>query len=39
VNGQSLTSAAVIESAADAGLVAPINLGPGAVIVGTISGN
>jgi hypothetical protein len=39
VNGQPLTSAAAIESAAAAGLVSPINLGPGAVIVGTISGN
>ncbi len=39
VNGQPLTSAGTIESAAAAGLVAPINLGPGAVIVGTISGN
>ena len=38
VNGQPLTSAGAIESAADAGLVALINLGPGAVIVGTISG-
>lgn len=39
VNGQSLTSAGAIESAADAGLVALINLGPNAVIVGTISGH
>ncbi len=38
VNGQPLTSTAAIESAAAAGLVAPINLGPNAVIVGTISG-
>jgi hypothetical protein len=38
VNGQPLTSADAIESAAAAGLVVPINLGPGAVIVGTISG-
>ena len=38
VNGQLLTSAAAIESAAAAGLVALINLGPGAVIVGSISG-
>jgi hypothetical protein len=38
VNGQPLTSAGAIESAAAAGLVAPINLGPNAVIVGTISG-
>jgi hypothetical protein len=39
VNGQPLTSAAAIESAAAAGLVVSINLGPGAVIVGSISGN
>jgi hypothetical protein len=39
VNGQPLTSAGAIESAATAGLVAPINLGPDAVIVGTVSGN
>jgi hypothetical protein len=39
VNGHSLTSAGAIESAAAAGLVAPINLGPGAVIVGSIGGN
>jgi hypothetical protein len=39
VNGQPLTSAGAIESAAAAGLVTPINLGPNAVIVGTISGN
>jgi hypothetical protein len=38
VNGQPLTSADAIESAAAAGLVVPINLGPSAVIVGTISG-
>jgi hypothetical protein len=38
VNGHPLTSAEAIESAAAAGLVAPINLGPDAVIVGTISG-
>jgi hypothetical protein len=38
VNGQALTSADAIESAAAAGLVVPINLGPTAVIVGTISG-
>lgn len=38
VNGHALTSAEAIESAAAAGLVFPINLGPGAVIVGTISG-
>jgi hypothetical protein len=39
VNGQQLTSTDAIESGAAAGLVALINLGPGAVIVGTISGN
>jgi hypothetical protein len=39
VNGQPLTSTDAIESAADAGNLALINLGPGAVIVGTISGN
>jgi hypothetical protein len=39
VNGQLLTSADAIESAAAAGLVALINLGPAAVIVGSISGN
>jgi hypothetical protein len=39
VNGQPLTSADAIESAAAAGLVAPINLGPDAVIVGSISGH
>lgn len=39
VNGQPLTSTDAIESAAAAGLVALINLGPGAVIVGSISGN
>ncbi len=39
VNGQSLTAAGAIEAAADAGLVALINPGPGAVIVGTISGH
>jgi hypothetical protein len=39
VNGASLTSAGAIESAANAGLVALVNLGPGAVIVGTISGH
>ena len=38
VNGQALTSAEAIESAAAAGHVAPLNLGPGAVLVGTISG-
>jgi hypothetical protein len=39
VNGRPLTSASAIESAAAAGLVVPINLGPNAVIVGSISGN
>jgi hypothetical protein len=38
VNGQPLTSAGAIESAAAAGLVALVNLGPGAVIVGSITG-
>ena len=38
VDGQPLTSTDAIESAAGAGNVALINLGPGAVIVGTISG-
>jgi hypothetical protein len=37
VNGQPLTSTDAIESAAAAGNVALINLGPGAVIVGTIT--
>jgi hypothetical protein len=39
VDGQPLTSAGAIESAAATGLVVLINIGPGAVIVGTISGN
>lgn len=39
VNGQSLTSAEAIESAADAGLVSLANLGSSAVIVGSISGH
>jgi hypothetical protein len=39
VNGQALTSTGVIEAAADAGLLALINLGPTAVIVGTIGGH
>ncbi len=39
VNGQPLTSTEAIESAADAGLVTPQDLGPGAVIVATISGH
>jgi len=38
VNGEPLTSAAAIESAAASGDVALINLGPDAVLVGTISG-
>ena len=38
VNGHNLTSTEAIEAAAHAGLVVPINLGPTAVIVGTISG-
>lgn len=36
VNGRPLTSTSAIESAADAGDVALINLGPGAVVVGTV---
>jgi hypothetical protein len=39
VNGQPLTSTEAIESAADAGQLVLINLGPTAVIVGTISGH
>jgi hypothetical protein len=39
VNGHELTSTDAIESAADAGGPALINLDPGAVIVGTISDN
>src|SRR3954471_4915066 len=39
VNGHSLTSTQAIESAAAAGLVSPINLGPGAVIVGSLGGD
>jgi hypothetical protein len=39
VDGHSLTSTEAIESAAHAGNLALINLGPGAVIVGSISGN
>jgi hypothetical protein len=39
VNGGPLTSSAAIEAAADAGLVALVDLGPTAVIVGSISGN
>ena len=38
VNGQPLTSAGAIESAAAVGLVSLINLGPDAAIVGSISG-
>jgi hypothetical protein len=37
VNGNALTSTEAIESAADAGDLALINLGPGAVIVGTVT--
>jgi hypothetical protein len=37
VNGQPLTSTEAIESAADAGDLALINLGPGAVLVGAIT--
>jgi hypothetical protein len=37
VNGHALTSTEAIESAADAGDLALINLGPGAVIVGTVT--
>jgi hypothetical protein len=37
VNGRPLTSAGAIESAADAGNLALINLGPGAVIVGAVT--
>jgi hypothetical protein len=39
VNGQPLTSTGAIESAADAGNLALINLGPGAVIIGAVTGN
>jgi hypothetical protein len=39
VNGQALTSTDAIESAADDGNLALINLGPGAVIVGTVTGS
>jgi hypothetical protein len=38
VNGQSLTSTEAIEAAAAAGNLALINLGPGAVIVGAVTG-
>jgi hypothetical protein len=37
VNGRALTSAGAIESAADAGNLALVNLGPGAVIVGAVT--
>jgi len=37
VNGQPLTSTGAIESAADAGNVVLNNLGPGAVLIGTIT--
>jgi hypothetical protein len=39
VNGRQLTSTEAIESAADAGLVALVNLGPTAVVVGSIGGH
>jgi hypothetical protein len=39
INGQPLTSTEAVESAVDAGNLALINLGPGAVIVGSIGGN
>jgi hypothetical protein len=39
VNRQALTSTDAMESAADAGNLALINLGPGAVIVGAVTGN
>lgn len=39
VDGHNLTSTEAIESAADAGIVVLVNLGPTAVIVGTISGH
>jgi hypothetical protein len=39
VNGLPLTSTEAIESAADAGNLALINLGPGAVIVGAVTGS
>ena len=37
VNGQPLTSTDAIESAADAGNVALNNLGPGAVLIGSVT--
>ncbi len=39
VDGHALTSVEPIEAAGNAGLVALVNLGPGAVIIATISGN
>jgi hypothetical protein len=39
VNGRPLTSTEAIEAGADAGNLALINLGPGAVIVGSVTGN
>ena len=39
VNGQPLTSTDAIDSASADGLVVLINLGPGAVIVGSVAGN
>jgi hypothetical protein len=39
VNGHALTSSDAIEAAAGSGLVALVNLGPDAVIVGSISGH
>jgi hypothetical protein len=39
VNGQPLTSTEAIEAAAGTGNLALINLGPGAVIIGAVSGN
>jgi hypothetical protein len=39
VNGQALTSTEAIEAAADAGNLALINLGPGAVIIGAVTGS
>jgi hypothetical protein len=39
VNGRPLTSTVAIEAAANAGDLALINLGPGAVLVGAVTGN
>jgi len=39
VNGQPLTSTDAIESASADGLVALVDLGPGAIIVGSVAGN